>query len=101
MAPVARQSNRYTLPKAGHGSRSAYTWGCRCDRCRAANTAYYHAHKPAPKPKRVYCVEVRDEAGVWVTSRFLSRLRNARRLAKRYSGRVTVHLGTRRWAVRL
>lgn len=32
----------YVLPKAGHGSRSAYNWGCRCDACRAANTRYYH-----------------------------------------------------------
>ena len=40
----------YQLPKAGHGSRSAYTWGCRCDECRAANTRYYHQRKARMTP---------------------------------------------------
>lgn len=28
-----------------HGSRARYVAGCRCDACRASNTAYYHARR--------------------------------------------------------
>src|SRR5512141_1207484 len=46
-----------------HGTRSRYVGGCRCDGCRAANTAYYHerqarakalaAELPAPAPRAI------------------------------------------------
>lgn len=37
---------------ASHGTRSKYTTGCRCDDCRAANTAYqadWERRNPAAK----------------------------------------------------
>jgi hypothetical protein len=33
-----------------HGTRAAYTrWGCRCDRCRAANTHYFRSYRARRK----------------------------------------------------
>lgn len=37
---------RHLMPRpnaSGHPSRTAYTHGCRCDGCRAANAAYHSA----------------------------------------------------------
>ena len=34
---------------ASHGTRSKYTTGCRCDDCRAANTAYQWVGRHAPE----------------------------------------------------
>ena len=39
---------------ASHGTRSKYTTGCRCDDCRAANTAYqadWERRNPAAKAR--------------------------------------------------
>ena len=38
-----------------HGTRYAYTTGCRCNKCRSANTtymAYYRRDKPEPTSRR-------------------------------------------------
>jgi len=34
-----------TFPKSTHGTRSRHVQGCRCDSCRAVNTAAYHDRK--------------------------------------------------------
>lgn len=32
-------------PPGPHGTRGKYTYGCRCDDCRAANRAYINEHR--------------------------------------------------------
>lgn len=35
----------------GHGTRARYVKGCRCDACRASNTAYYHVRQAAARER--------------------------------------------------
>lgn len=39
--------SRWTPTPAQHGTRARYQRGCRCDRCKAANTAYTRADRGA------------------------------------------------------
>jgi len=49
-----------TAERFKHGTRSRYVCGCRCDACRASNTAYYHERQRVCK---ALAAEIEEDGG--------------------------------------